>query len=85
MLEWLSRQSAEELIPVIAIVGGCLVALVSSAMYYWNKARQSDLALRQAELEAQLKQSMIERGMSADEIQRVLAAKIAPTKPGSRC
>ncbi len=50
------------------------VALAIS--YYWYKARK-------AEIEAALKHEMLQRGMSADEIRKVLAApaKEARTQP----
>ena len=44
-----------------------ITTVVSSVGYYWHK-------LRKAELEASLKQEMIQRGMSADEIKQVIEA-----------
>lgn len=49
----------------IAIAAICIVPSVA---YYWYK-------LKKTELEAGLKQTMLDRGMSADEIERVLRAK----------
>jgi hypothetical protein len=51
-----------------------ITSVVSSVAYYWYKARK-------AELEASLKQQMIERGMSAEEIVKVLRGSAAPDKP----
>ena len=51
-----------------------ITTVVSSVGYYWHKVRK-------AELEASLKQEMIERGMSADEIKQVIQAS---TERGSR-
>lgn len=54
--------------PVFLIFGGsAMVAVVAIAGYYW-------FALRTAQLDASLKQEMLARGMSAAEIQAVLAA-----------
>ncbi len=56
------------MIPLTGIVFGTLTN-------YWRRSRQ-------AELDAALKQQMLERGMSADEIVQVLEAKSQPTKVG---
>lgn len=45
-----------------------LISVVPVVAHYWYK-------LRRHEIEADLKREMIERGMSADEIQRVLDAR----------
>jgi hypothetical protein len=44
-----------------------LICVVPSICHYWHKARRD-------EVDAQLKDAMIARGMSADEIVRVLEA-----------
>jgi hypothetical protein len=44
-----------------------LMAIVPSIAHYWWRIRQS-------EIDASLKQEMLQRGMSAEEIQMVLAA-----------
>ena len=56
------------MIPLSGIVFGTLTN-------YWRRSRQ-------AELDAALKQQMLERGMSADEIVQVLQAKSYPSKVG---
>ena len=58
------------MIPLTGIVFGTLTN-------YWRRSRQ-------AELDAALKQQMLERGMSADEIVQVLEAKSQPTNVGCR-
>ncbi len=58
------------MIPLTGIVFGTLTN-------YWRRSRQ-------AELDAALKQQMLERGMSADEIVQVLEAKSQPSKVGCR-
>ena len=57
-------------VPITAIIFGTLTN-------YWRRSRQ-------AELDASLKQQMLERGMSADEIVQVLEAKAEPSKAGCR-
>ncbi len=44
-----------------------LMAVLPTIAHYWYKVRQ-------AEIDASLKHDMLQRGMSADEIERVLAA-----------
>jgi hypothetical protein len=54
--------------PLLIIFGSLTItSVVSTAAYYWHKTQK-------AELEASLKLEMIQRGMSADEIERVLQA-----------
>ena len=54
--------------PVFFVFGWLTITTVASSVaYYWHKVRK-------AELEASLKQEMIQRGMSADEIVRVIQA-----------
>ena len=58
-------------IAIIAIVMPMLVAIAWVIMYQWRRART-------AAYDARLKQLMIERGMSAGEIERVLQATSSP-------
>lgn len=51
-----------------------LICVVPSICHYWYKVRQ-------AELDAQLKEAMIVSGMSADEIVRVLEAGRSSRSP----
>jgi hypothetical protein len=74
MLEWLSQQSAGQMIGLIAVIGGPLIAITAIVAAAWARVRRAEFLAHQAETEAALKQQMIERGMSADEIVRVLAA-----------
>jgi hypothetical protein len=54
--------------PLFIIFGSVtLMAVLPTLGHYWYKARK-------AELEASLKQEMLQRGMSADEICQVLGA-----------
>jgi hypothetical protein len=72
MTDWLARQTPGNLIALVAVTGGLLIALVSIVGGLWWNARHADFMARQAETEAELKREMIARGMSADEIVRVL-------------
>jgi len=54
------------MVPITAIIFGTLTS-------YWRRSRQ-------AELDASLKQQMLDRGMSADEIVQVLETKSNPSK-----
>ncbi len=51
----------------LAAVCAVMICVVPALSYYWWKVRK-------AELEASLKHEMIQRGMAADEIERVLQA-----------
>jgi hypothetical protein len=66
MHEWL-MQMGPTIIPVIAVAGGLLVAIVAIVCGTWHKNRK-------AEMEIALKQDMLNRGMSAEEIERVIRA-----------
>ncbi len=55
----------------LGVVFGCGIPIVATIGFFWYKIVKTTS-------EAELKRSMIERGMSADEIERVLAAE--PTK-----
>ena len=83
MFDWLSQQSAGQLIGLTAVVMGPLIAITAVIGGAWARVRRVELQAHLAETEAVLKQQMIERGMSADEIVRVLDAgqgKVAKAK-----
>ena len=65
MIELLSKFNAGELIGLTAVVGGLLCGTLAIVMGV-------GLAIRRTELEAGLKKSMLERGMSAEEIRMVM-------------
>ena len=61
----------------LGVVGGCAVGLAAILGWYWyrlNKTRSDN----------ELKRLMIERGMSADEIERVMAASSDEESDGGR-
>ena len=83
MGEILSRLNGGELLGLcgimlglIATVGGLLVGFAKIVATYYRKAQLD-------EMEASLKLEMIQRGMSADEITRVLEAKMGGSKKTS--
>jgi hypothetical protein len=67
MTEFLSKFDSRELLGLVSIVGGLLFTLLIFAGHYWHKVRIAEIAAR-------LKQDMLDRGMSADEIKTVLEA-----------
>ncbi|RIK68536.1 MAG: hypothetical protein DCC65_02775 [Planctomycetota bacterium] len=52
----------------IAIIMGCLIAIVTSVSMAWR-------SIEKTRSENALKRSLVDRGMGADEIERILAAK----------
>ncbi len=63
MFDFLSRFDGGEIIGIIAVVGGLLCGIVAIAGKYWLQIRQMEI-----------KQEMLNRGMSAEEIKTVLEA-----------
>jgi hypothetical protein len=80
MMALLLAKIPEEVLLVVAIplVGGILIALTSILTGHYRKLVRDDMA-------ATLKMEMIQRGMSGDEIERVLEARMATfSEHGSR-
>jgi hypothetical protein len=67
MYEYLLRFSPGEMIAIVAVVGGLIFLTAAILADTWQRARK-------VELEIKLKQDMLDRGMSADEIRTVLDA-----------
>jgi hypothetical protein len=67
MSEFLSRFSGGELIAVVAIVGGLICGVLVVAGEFWHR-------IRKAEISAKLKQDMLDRGMTPEEIRTVMEA-----------
>jgi hypothetical protein len=59
------------LVPVVAIVGGFAIL----AIIQWRKYREAGMEATLQEQVLDLKHKMIEKGLSADEIERVLNAQ----------
>ena len=66
----------EELLKHVFSVWGFLILMVvgGSIVAAWQAIRSAEIKARVKEAELALKQDMIARGMSADEIERVLVA-----------
>jgi hypothetical protein len=73
------------LIGLFATVGGILFLIATVVSAQWASVRRAELRSHHAEQELALKQQMIERGMSADEIAKVLAAGQGSAVKKSRC
>jgi hypothetical protein len=69
MENWLMRLGGE-IIPIVAILTGLIIAVTAILAGTWRKNRQT-------ELESAMKQDMLNRGMSAQDIERIIKA----TKP----
>ena len=67
MLELLSKFDSGELIGLVAVAGGLICGIIGTFMGIW-------LELRRTEIAGALKQEMLNRGMTADEIRTVLEA-----------
>ena len=66
-VQLLPRISSNDLIPITFIVIGMLVGLIIALAVQWRLHRRT-------EMELGLKQEMLARGMSAEEIERVIRA-----------
>ena len=62
-----SKFDATSIVMLVIVVGTLLFALALVATVHWRKVRESDNATK-------LKQDMLDRGMSAEEIKTVLEA-----------
>jgi hypothetical protein len=71
-----------QLIGFFAVIGALILFLSVTLGSLWMIVRLGEFRVRRAELDAALKRDMIARGMSVEEIERVLAA--GPTK-GASC
>jgi hypothetical protein len=67
MIELLSRFNPEDVIALVAVVGGLIVGPAIAIFIHFNGLRKTEILTR-------LKQDMLDRGMSAEEIKMVLEA-----------
>jgi hypothetical protein len=67
MTEILSKMNSGELIWLVSVIGGLLIAIVAIIAGNWQKVRRAEIA-------AVLKQEMLNRGLSADDIRTILDA-----------
>jgi hypothetical protein len=72
MFDTLISKDPGILIPLVMAVCGALVGIIAIIAHNWR-------CMRQAEVEGALKQDMLNRGMSADEIERVIRVSNQPT------
>jgi hypothetical protein len=71
MEDLLSRIESHDLVPIVSIVLTFLAGMVVWLTLQWRLYRRT-------ELEVLLKREMLERGMSAEEIERVMRSRLTP-------
>jgi hypothetical protein len=77
MFEAIFYRQPSLIIPALALTGATIVCTVWILAYFWKRVRQIDV-------ESSLKQDMLNRGLSAAEIERVLwASSDGPPAPSS--
>jgi hypothetical protein len=78
MGDWLYRLNGGQMIGLVSVlgplIGGALIAVVGILATQWRRVRL-------AEMEANLKQQMLDKGMPAAEIEQVLKASSHPPSP----
>ena len=78
MTDFLSRFNAGEIIALVSVAGGLVCAITAIITGTWGKVRRTEIV-------AALKQDMLSRGMSADDIRTVLeAGSKVSRRPSSR-
>jgi SOS response regulatory protein OraA/RecX len=75
MFEFLSKFNSGDFIGLVAVVGGLTIPVVAILATQWRRVRI-------AEMEASLKQQMLDKGMSAAEIEQVMKANQEPGGAG---
>ena len=63
--------------PQIAVIMGCLIPIVSVIASAWYKAQK-------VRSEHELKRTLVERGLSVDEIERIIAASAKEPRDSGR-
>jgi hypothetical protein len=74
MTEFLSRVRPDHIMALVALVLAFIAGLTIWLHLHWQKDRRM-------EIEAALKKEMLQRGMSADDIERVLEAGLGNRPP----
>jgi hypothetical protein len=73
-------ESDEQFFKIIVGVVLALIPLVYAACFMalraWHRAKDREAERERIEIEADLKEKMVDRGMSADEIAKVLSARL---------
>ena len=84
MQNLLDKLGSDEILGLVAIIGafacGLILGPLGIALGFFHQAHLT----RRAETLAALKQDMLSRGMSADEIQAVLEAGVTPPERAAR-
>lgn len=81
----IENMSPTEFKGLVAIAGGLAVGAIAIVAGVWSKIRHAEIHARQQELETELKHEMVARGMSADEIDRVLKTSAAKPPKDAKC
>jgi hypothetical protein len=85
MHQILDKLSSDEILGLVAIVGafscGLIIGPLAIILGFVHQAHLT----RRIEVQAALKQDMLNRGMAADEIQAVLEAGMPPERASRRC
>lgn len=63
--------------PQIAVIMGCLIPIASIIASFWYKAQK-------VQSENELKRTLVEQGLSADDIERIIRAKAIETPDSDR-
>src|SRR5438067_4418900 len=74
MADLLVGWKPEEVIGLVSVVGGLLTVIVWVIAHYWR-------SVRLAEIESGLKRDFLHRGLSVEEIERLLRSPAEPAKP----
>ncbi|MHC4696293.1 MAG: hypothetical protein ACYTFA_06095 [Planctomycetota bacterium] len=75
-IDWNALLSGPDVVPILMVTGFAgIIGLVAIIVPQWRKAKQ-------AGDEARLKERMIERGFTADEIETVITASAPPRQAG---
>jgi hypothetical protein len=77
MADLLSKFASGDLVGLVAVAGGLLCGIIAVVGGIWLEMRKSEIA-------ASLKQDMLNRGMSADEIRTVLDAGTKNSRKGEK-
>jgi hypothetical protein len=75
MIEMLSRWKPGEVIAGLAVILGCLTAIVWGVAIFWCWARRT-------EVRANLMRDFLQRGLAVEEIERLLRVQHDPTPAG---
>ena len=71
MWEFLSTWPPGMVIGLVSVVGGCLTAIVWGIAIFWSWTRRAEIA-------ANLKRDLLQRGLSVEEVERVLDVLAPP-------